>query len=97
MSKLSRLRGGGGGGVCSVFNVHASHASDPPHSSYYCTYLMPQAARDGILGHHLDDRLEFLLSTGGFFLKKTRLLSGFKIYKKSAKQENSRLFMNSIL
>ncbi len=37
------------------------------------------------------------VSTGGF-LKKTRLYSGFKnTCKKSAKQENSSLFTNSIL
>jgi hypothetical protein len=37
------------------------------------------------------------LSTGGF-LKRIRLYSGFKnTYKKSAKQENLSLFMNTIL
>jgi hypothetical protein len=37
------------------------------------------------------------LYTGGF-LKKTRLYSGFKnTYKKSPKQENSSLFMKSVL
>jgi hypothetical protein len=37
------------------------------------------------------------LPTGGF-LKKTRLYSGYKnSYKKAAKQENSSLFVNSIL
>ncbi len=40
---------------------------------------------------------KILLHTTGGFLKKTILYSGFKnTYKKSAKQENSSVFMNSI-
>jgi hypothetical protein len=57
--------------------------------------------RDGILGHQFDRRREsfapcYSKSLPLEDLKKTILYSEFKItYKKSAKQENSSLFMNS--
>jgi hypothetical protein len=59
--------------------------------------------RDGILGHQINKRLESLHSAirSAFYwriLKKTILFSDLKNpYKKSTKQENSSLFMNSIL
>jgi hypothetical protein len=66
---------------------------------------LPYKNRDRILGHQFDKRLESFapsysqsfFSTGGL-LKKTRLYPGFKnTYKKSAEQENARLFINRIL
>jgi hypothetical protein len=56
--------------------------------------------RDGILGHQLDKRLNVIhcLSTG-VFLKKSRLYFCFFLNyigtKKSAKQENSNVFVNT--
>jgi hypothetical protein len=65
-------------------------------------YIGPVAARDGILGNQFNKRLLLLHAIRSPFywriLKKTILFSGFKILtKKSATQENSSLFMNSIL
>jgi hypothetical protein len=60
--------------------------------------------RDGILGHQFNKILESLAPSYSQsllywrILKKTIFFSGFKNpYKKSAKQENSSLFENSIL
>ncbi len=62
------------------------------------------AYRDGILGHQFRTKDESLLLHdihSAFYwriLKKTVLYSGFNNpYKKYAKQQNSSLFMNSIL
>jgi hypothetical protein len=62
-----------------------------------------QLARDGILGHQFEKKTRVFCtmlltvpSTGGFL--KTIIYSGFKnTHKKYAKQENSSLFINSIL
>jgi hypothetical protein len=62
-----------------------------------------EKCRDGILGHKFNKRLDSFAACYSQSLlladlKKTMLFSGFnKSLQKSPKQENSSLFMNSIL
>jgi hypothetical protein len=58
--------------------------------------------RDGTIGHQFNNRLEFFAPCySQSFLpadfKENQLFSGLIIFKKTAKQENSNLFMRSIL